>query len=84
MAWLTRIISITNFGVASSALCFQVFVLYPWHHQLDASFEQLKTEHVRVLEAVKDIAKEMDNDARKGFRDGILQRLGKSAFPKSS
>ena len=45
----TRIISLTNFCVASSALAFQVFVLYPWHHQLQHDFEELKTEHIRVL-----------------------------------
>ncbi|EZF46823.1 hypothetical protein H103_00270, partial [Trichophyton rubrum CBS 288.86] len=45
----TRGISLTNFFVASSALCFQVFVLYPWHKQLDEAFEDLKKEHLRVL-----------------------------------
>lgn len=42
----------TNFLVASSALGFQVFVLYPWHKELDAGFEELKKEHLRVLGAV--------------------------------
>ncbi|KAH7161323.1 hypothetical protein EDB81DRAFT_784447 [Dactylonectria macrodidyma] len=49
---VTRAISVTNFVVASSALCFQVFVLYPWHKELDAGFEDLKKEHLKVLDAV--------------------------------
>ena len=49
MAVITKIISCTNFVVASSALAFQVFVLYPWHKQLDEDFEKLRKEHMRVL-----------------------------------
>lgn len=52
MVKVTRAISITNFAVASSALCFQVFVLYPWHKALDDGFEELKKEHVKLLDAV--------------------------------
>lgn len=52
MVVITRAISLTNFLVASSALGFQVFVLYPWHKELDAGFEELKKEHLRVLGAV--------------------------------
>ncbi|KAL5356660.1 hypothetical protein BJX96DRAFT_143177 [Aspergillus floccosus] len=52
---VTRGISLTNFFVASSALAFQVFVLYPWHKQLDDSFEALKKEHVRVLKTLDHI-----------------------------
>ncbi|KAJ5365643.1 hypothetical protein N7517_008529 [Penicillium concentricum] len=50
--WITRGISIINFGVASSALAFQVFVLYPWHHQLDDEFKALKKEHHRLLSQI--------------------------------
>ncbi|KAI6088891.1 mitochondrial phosphate carrier protein [Hypoxylon rubiginosum] len=77
---ITRLISITNFAVASSALGFQVFVLYPWHIQLDESFAELKKEHLRVLEAVREVAKEVDPDSKKGMADSILGRLGVSAF----
>ncbi|KAH9990555.1 mitochondrial phosphate carrier protein [Xylariaceae sp. FL0662B] len=73
---VTRLISLTNFAVASSALGFQVFVLYPWHNQLDESFEQLKKEHIKVLEALKEVAKEVDPDSKKG----ILGRLGLSTI----
>ncbi|OGM39481.1 hypothetical protein ABOM_011750 [Aspergillus bombycis] len=47
--FVTRGISLVNFTVASSALAFQVFVLYPWHNQLDDEFKALKQEHLRVL-----------------------------------
>ncbi|KAI1084036.1 mitochondrial phosphate carrier protein [Whalleya microplaca] len=73
---ITRLISLTNFAVASSALGFQVFVLYPWHTQLDESFEKLKKEHIKVLEALREVAKEVDPDSRKG----ILERLGMSTI----
>ncbi|EPS38876.1 hypothetical protein H072_7355 [Dactylellina haptotyla CBS 200.50] len=50
---ITRGISLTNFLVASSALGFQIFVLYPWHKQLDDDFEKLKHEHIRVLRTIE-------------------------------
>ncbi|KAI1497432.1 mitochondrial phosphate carrier protein [Biscogniauxia marginata] len=77
---ITRLISLTNFAVASSALGFQVFVLYPWHNQLDESFEELKKEHLKVLEAVREVAKEVDPNSRKGMSDSILGRLGMSTI----
>lgn len=80
---VTRLVSLTNFVVASSALGFQVFVLYPWHKQLDESFESLKKEHIRVLEAVKEVANEVDPGSRRGIRDTILGRLGISTSPKA-
>lgn len=46
---ITRGFSFTNFAIATSALCFQVFVLYPWHQQLDEGFQDLKKKHLRVL-----------------------------------
>ncbi len=46
---ITRGFSLTNFVIASSALCFQVFVLYPWHQRLDEDFQELKKEHLKVL-----------------------------------
>ncbi|KAI2868429.1 hypothetical protein CBS147320_11070 [Aspergillus niger] len=55
---VTRGISLTNFVVASSALAFQVFVLYPWHKQLDDGFEALKKEHIRVLKSLEHLQQE--------------------------
>jgi hypothetical protein len=46
---ITRRFSLTNFAIATSALCFQVFVLYPWHKRLDKDFQELKEEHLKVL-----------------------------------
>ena len=39
--WFTR---------GTSALSFQVFVLYPWHEQLDEEFKELRKEHRRLLD----------------------------------
>ncbi|RPA85144.1 hypothetical protein BJ508DRAFT_13557 [Ascobolus immersus RN42] len=49
MAVLTKLISLTNFVIASSALAFQVGVLYPWHHELDAEFQELKKEYRELM-----------------------------------
>jgi hypothetical protein len=67
MAIITRAVSITNFVVASSALCFQVFVLYPWHKELDENFEKLKKEHIRVLDNIKTMTEAgVESDRRIG------------------
>lgn len=63
----TRGISLTNFLVASSALGFQVFVLYPWHKRLDDDFHQLRKEHVRVLGVIEGINSRVDEGERKGL-----------------
>jgi hypothetical protein len=47
--WFTRGFSLTNFVIGTSALSFQVFVLYPWHEQLDEEFKELRKEHTRLL-----------------------------------
>ncbi|KAH8662777.1 mitochondrial phosphate carrier protein [Ilyonectria robusta] len=64
----TRAISLTNFLVASSALGFQVFVLYPWHKELDAGFDDLKKEHLKVLDAV---GNSLSEQQRKAFSDKL-------------
>ena len=46
---ITRGFSLTNFAIGTSALGFQIFVLYPWHQRLDDDFKELKKEHLRVL-----------------------------------
>lgn len=70
--WIARLFSVTNFVVATSALSFQVFVLYPWHHQLSDDFEDLKKEHLRVLEAVK----KMEVEVRQERGQSLLERVG--------
>ncbi|SPO02606.1 related to phosphate transport protein MIR1 [Cephalotrichum gorgonifer] len=52
--FLTRAITYTNFFVATSALGFQVFVLNPWHKELDEDLRSLKMENVRLLEGLRE------------------------------
>ncbi|KAI8948824.1 mitochondrial phosphate carrier protein [Xylaria longipes] len=67
--FITRAISVTNFLVATSALSFQVCVLYPWHKQLDEDFEALKKEHLRVLGTIKGPAEGASAEKRQGVRE---------------
>ncbi|KAB5572015.1 hypothetical protein GE09DRAFT_1097921 [Coniochaeta sp. 2T2.1] len=72
----TRAVSFTNFFVATSALGFQVCVLYPWHKELDDRFEELKKEHLRVLDSMKAVSEGASVEGasvekRKGIRDMI-------------
>ncbi|OBS19134.1 hypothetical protein FPOA_10857 [Fusarium poae] len=77
---ITRALSITNFVVASSALSFQVGVLYPWHKQLDDDFEALKREHLRVLTAVEGkIGQTQEPALLQENRPGILSMIGNLA-----
>jgi len=72
--FITRAVSLTNFLVASSALAFQVCVLYPWHKRLDNDFEKLRMEHTRVLqERGRGAEMEMhhDHEERRSLRDMI-------------
>lgn len=46
---ITRGFSLTNFVIGSSALCFQIFVLYPWHEKLEVEFNQLTKAHESML-----------------------------------
>ncbi|KAJ4247788.1 hypothetical protein NW762_012997 [Fusarium torreyae] len=74
---ITRALSVTNFVVASSALSFQVGVLYPWHKQLDDDFEALKREHLRVLTAVESKVEQTQDPALlEESRQGIRSMLG--------
>ncbi|KAK5696952.1 hypothetical protein LTR17_024147 [Elasticomyces elasticus] len=54
MPMVTRTFSLTNFVIATSALGFQIFVLYPWHKELDEGFTKLRSEHVRILQEGQD------------------------------
>jgi len=42
MVFFTRYLPIISFLIGSSALTFQVMVLYPWHKELDTEFKRLK------------------------------------------
>lgn len=66
MAIMKRI-TLTNFLIASSALGFQVLVLYPWHKTLDEGFEALKKENkrsemerIRVVGEIKAMVQRME------------------------
>jgi len=50
---VARRFSITNFLIATSALGFQVFVLYPWHTKLDDDFDELKRENLRLVHEIE-------------------------------
>ncbi|KAH0844875.1 hypothetical protein Z517_01001 [Fonsecaea pedrosoi CBS 271.37] len=65
----TRGVSLTNFVIASSALAFQVFVLYPWHERLDEEFRRLKQEHINILHQGEEV--------RLGELKGINEQLKK-------
>lgn len=54
MPLIARRFSITNFLIATSALGFQVFVLYPWHNKLDEDFEQLRRENLKLVKTLED------------------------------
>ena len=44
-----RLLPYCNLLIGTSALCFQIGVLYPWHQQLDDDFEDLKRDHREKL-----------------------------------
>jgi len=50
---IARRFSITNFAIATSALAFQVFVLYPWHEKLDEDFKELRQENRRLMQEME-------------------------------
>ena len=67
---IKRGFSLTSFVIASSALGFQVFVMYPRHLRLDADFEALKKEYLQVLHDGKaDHHNELARDSRSAGSD---------------
>lgn len=46
---IARRFSLTNFFIATTALGFQVFILYPWHKRLDDDFQELKKESLNLV-----------------------------------
>lgn len=69
---ITRAFSLTNFIIASSALCFQVGVLYPWHHELDAEFKELKKEYKTLLDEQR-----LEREARMKELGSIREEIAK-------
>jgi hypothetical protein len=73
---ITRGFSLTNFVIGSSALGFQMFVLYPWHEKLDGEFKELQKEHARLLLEMR----EKHNDELRGIREQLeLLHQGKKS-----
>jgi len=57
---IARRFSVTNFLIATSALGFQVFVLYPWHQTLDEDFHALRRENLEIIEQLKNLRVRLD------------------------
>lgn len=74
MPMVTRTFSLTNFVIASSALCFQVFVLYPWHKELDEGFAEMRREQATILQ---DGQREIQEELGGIRRELQLMREGK-------
>ncbi|KAG0247044.1 hypothetical protein BGZ95_009073, partial [Linnemannia exigua] len=49
-----KVLTLVNFIIGSTALSFQVGVLYPWHHQLDGDFKELEKKHESRLQLFHD------------------------------
>jgi hypothetical protein len=57
-----KILPIVSFAVGITGVCFQVFVLYPWHEELSYEFKALELEIIRLdktLERLSPDGKEM-------------------------
>lgn len=72
----TRGFSLTNFLIGSSALSFQIFVLYPWHMKLEDKFEEMKTEHLKMM---KD-SEQARLAELKEIREELMRRQSKKWF----
>lgn len=46
---IMKVLPYVNFAIATTALGFQITVLYPWHMQLERDFDVLKTEQENQL-----------------------------------
>jgi hypothetical protein len=64
---VARRFSVTNFLIATSALAFQVFVLYPWHEKLDEEFKELKAENLRLMQQVEQTRLVDMKEIKEGF-----------------
>jgi hypothetical protein len=49
-------------------LCFQIFVLYPWHEKLEGEFVELKKEHTRLIEETH----QRHREELKGIREHLV------------
>ncbi|KAI8072752.1 hypothetical protein BC940DRAFT_123167 [Gongronella butleri] len=63
-----------NTAVGLTALSVQVFLLYPWHEDLDKEFKKLKAEHSAEIARLKS-HKEDSNDRIHAKLDEIMTKL---------
>jgi hypothetical protein len=78
MPILTRTFSLTNFLIGTSALSFQVFVLFPWHEKLEQEFHVLKAEHARLLAEQRAELGKLREEIRGGGLVGGEKRGGRA------
>lgn len=85
--FIRKVIPYVNFAVACSALCFQFFVLYPWHIELDNDFQKLKDDqhvtleeyHQKKLKRLEEIEKNiLSLEARHQFTEDELRKRQKT------
>jgi hypothetical protein len=64
-----KALPIANFTIASTALYIQGFQLLPWHNELDANFNALKTqrnaENAETLRRLESIEKNLNERLQK-------------------
>lgn len=48
MHFFHKYIPVVNTVVATSALAFQICVLYPWHKRLSQEFDEMKTQGITI------------------------------------
>ena len=70
MVFFKRYLPIISFIVGTTALTFQITVLYPWHNELDKDFhkleklkietdENLKRQNMQILDKLDNIEKNL-------------------------
>ena len=50
MVIFSRFLPLVSFVIGTTALTFQITVLYPWHIELDNEFKQLKLDQTVKLD----------------------------------
>lgn len=78
MVFFKKYLPIISFIVGTTALTFQITVLYPWHNELDKDFhkleklkietdENLKRQNMQILEKLENIEKNLKELKNKSF-----------------
>lgn len=64
---LMRVLPLLSFALSVTGVCFQVFVLYPWHEELSYEFKSLETAIIKLDQTLEGL----DPDVK----DMALQRM---------